>query len=249
VEYAKKLGVESISDLRAIPAEVIQKTEGGMTGPFTDGYVLTEGVMDAYTNGRQNDVPVIVGWNKDDKVMFQAAPMDQFKEQMEQRFGELADDFFAAYPVSTEQEAAQSQFDMGRDEVFGTQMYTWAKVQTKVSKSPVFMYNFNRALPASTPETQFGAFHSGEIVYAYDNLHTLNRPWEPVDQKIAGAMSDYWVNFAKTGNPNGKDLPEWTAYDPNQESVLILDTVIGQKSLPDKAKFSFWEKYYESLKQ
>jgi len=248
-EYAEKLGAASLADLRAISAEVLQKSEGGMSGPFADGYVITESVMDAYLNGRQNDVPVIVGWNKDDKVMLNAAPIDQFKEQIKERFGALADDFFTAYPVSTEQEATQSQFDLGRDEAFGIQMYTWAKVQTKVSKSPVYIYNFNRALPAATPETQFGAFHSGEIVYAYNNLHTLNRPWEPIDQKIADVMSDYWVNFAKTGNPNGKDLPEWSAYDSATENVMIIDTIIGQKSLPDKVKFSFWDKYFESLKK
>ena len=249
VEFATKLGASSIMDLRAKSSEEIQKTEGGMSGPFNDGYVILESVMDAYLNGRQNDVPVIVGWNRDDKVMFRAAPAEEFREQIESRFGDLSDEFFAAYPASTEEEAAQSQFDLGRDEVFGTQMYTWAKVQTKVSKSPVYIYNFNRAVPASTPETQFGAFHSGEIVYAYNNLHTLNRPWEAVDQKIADAMSDYWVNFARNGNPNGTGLPEWNAYDPTNENVMILDTEIGQKTLPDKAKLSFWETYYESLKQ
>jgi para-nitrobenzyl esterase len=109
------------------------------------------------------------------------------------------------------------------------------------------MYNFNRALPAYNKETEFGAFHSGEIVYAYDNLHTLDRPWEPADQKIADLMSEYWANFVKTGNPNGQHLPQWDAYDVEQEMVMTIDVTSEQKRLPDKDKFEFWEKYYKSM--
>ena len=127
--------------------------------------------------------------------------------------------------------------------IFG--QHTWAKMQAQTGKSKVFVYNFNRELPAFTPETQFGASHSGEIVYAYNNLKKLNRPWEEVDDKIADAMSSYWVNFAKTGNPNGKGLPLWEPYDPIKENVMVIDTVMESKPLPTKDKMLFWEKYFE----
>jgi para-nitrobenzyl esterase len=123
-------------------------------------------------------------------------------------------------------------------------MYTWAKMQTKSGHTGAWVYNFNRELPAYTPETAFGAFHSGEIVYAYDNLHTLDRPWEAIDQQIAGQMSDYWVNFATTGDPHGPGLPQWDPYEKQSEQVMLLDSIMGQQTLPDSAKLGFWEKIF-----
>ncbi len=248
LEYSKKFDTESISDLRAKTAVELFNVRGGIISPIVDGYVIPESIMDAYKNGHQNDVAVIAGWNRDDRVMGMAQPAAKFREQIQNRFGEMADEFFKVYPADTEEEATQSQFDQNRDQAFGLQMYTWAKVQTSLGGSPVYLYNFNRQVPAYNKETEFGAFHSGEIVYAYDNLHTLDRPWEPVDQGIADVMSGYWANFAKTGNPNGENLPQWDAYDPEQEMVMTIDVTSEQKRLPDKDKFDFWNRYFESQK-
>lgn len=244
VAFGEALGAGSLDELRALPADTILNARGGLGAPFTDGYVLPEPVMDAYVNGHQNDVPVIAGWNKDDKLMPWARPAEQFRKQMQERFGELADDCLKVYPAGTEEEASNSQFNMSRDESFGIQAYTWAKVQSAKGKSPIYLYNFNRALPAYTPETQFGAFHTGEVVYAYDNLHTLDRPWEKVDQEIATLMSSYWVNFARTGDPNGAGLPEWEKFTAQTSEAILIDMLTVQQPLPDLAQLRFWESYY-----
>ncbi|MVM28917.1 carboxylesterase family protein [Spirosoma sp. HMF4905] len=244
VTFAKSLNVGSLVELRAKSADDILKANGGLSAPIVDGYVVPESIFDIYAKGHQNDVPLIVGWNEDDRVSGPPAKAEVFREQVKKRFGDKTDDYLKVYPAQTEDEAAQSQKASSRDEAFGIQDYTWAKMQMKAGKSPVYVYNFNRKLPAATPESQFGAFHSGEIVYAYNNLHTLHRPWEPVDQTIADAMSSYWVNFAKTGNPNGKNLPNWPAYKPAAENVLILDKTIQSQPLPTKPQLAFWEQYY-----
>jgi para-nitrobenzyl esterase len=59
--------------------------------------------------------------------------------------------------------------------------------------------------------SQYGAFHSSEIPYVFHNQQLLNRPWEEIDHKLSELMSSYWVNFIRTGNPNGENLPEWPA--------------------------------------
>jgi len=246
IEFGKQLDAGSIAELRALPAEQIQAAQGGLSSPVIDGTVLPETVMESYRNGHQNNVPVLIGWNGDDRVMARALPAGPFREQIRERFGEMAGDFFSVYPADTEEEATQSQFDMGRDQTFGIQMVTWARVQGGIPGAPVYLYNFNRALPAHSPETAFGAFHSGEIVYAYDNLATLDRPWEPVDRQIAGTMSAYWANFVRTGDPNGPGLPAWEPYDEQGEPAMIIDTVIEQQTLPDVDKLNFWEHYYSS---
>lgn len=244
VSFAQSLQTNSVSELRAKSADDILKATGGLSSPIVDGYVVPASVMDSYTHGQQSDVPLIVGWNQDDKIMGQPAKADAYREAVKKRFGDRADLFLKAYPAQTDDEAAQAQGNSNRDESFGIQDYTWAKMQTKTGKSPVYVYNFNRNLPAASPQTQFGAFHSGEIVYAYNNLKTLHRPWEPIDQHIADVMSSYWINFAKTGNPNGPQLPNWPAYTPTAEAVIIFDKTIQSRPLPTKDQLTFWEQYY-----
>ena len=98
-------------------------------------------------------------------------------------------------------------------------------------------------MPYYSPETNFGAFHSGEIVYAFNNLHTLDRPWEQIDHQLAETMSDYWVNFVKTGNPNGASLVFWPKYDLNKGDVLIFDKKIESKYMPTRNQLKFLEEY------
>ncbi len=244
VKYAKSLNCNSLAELRAKSADEIQKSQGGLSSPIVDGYIMPEGIYEIFAKGKQNDIPTIVGWNEDDRIGGPAAKAEVFKEQMTKRFGGSVADFLKVYPAETDEQAAKSQIALGRDETFGIQDYIWAKMQTQTGKSKAFVYNFNRKLPAYTPETEFGAFHTGEVPYAYNNLHTVKRPWEAVDFKIADTMSSYWVNFAKNGNPNGKDLPEWKTYNTTDEQVVIFDKTIESKPLPSKPQMAFWEKYF-----
>ena len=77
-------------------------------------------------------------------------------------------------------------------------------------------------------------FHSSEIVYAYDNLHTIDRPWEEIDKTLANQMSTYFANFIKTGNPNGKGLANWPFFNSTNEKILIIDKNIESKKLETK---------------
>ena len=110
-------------------------------------------------------------------------------------------------------------------------------MQSANGKSPVYVYNFNRKLPAASPESDFGAFHTGEVVYAYDNLFTVNRPWEKADHDLAKSMSTYWTNFVKTGNPNNTSLVKWPTYNKSSMQVLQLDKKLETTILPTEKKF------------
>lgn len=244
--FAEALNCRSIAELRTKSATEILKASKGFSSPNIDGYIVPESSLRIYQEGKQSDIPVLLGWNLDD-LEGGAVTKEEFKERLNDRFGDMAEAFLKEYPAGSDAEATQSLAYLIRDEYFGIKAYTWAKVQRETGTSAVFLYHFNRDLPGNSDGRDFGAFHSGEIPYAYDNLHTLNRPWSEADHELADRMSDYWVNFVKTGNPNGDGLPTWTPFDPVHEHVMVFDTLSGSMPLPSKSKLLVWEHYYNSL--
>lgn len=233
LEWATKLGAKSLDDLRALSADAIQKA-GGNASPYSDGYVLPLAMPEIYAKGLQNDVPILVGWNSEDRLSSKAAEPEVFKATLEKRFGSRGVEVLAAY-------GPNGSLDLGRDESFGVQVHTWAKTQNLRGKAPVYVYNFNRAVPGYDESTRFGAFHTGEVPYAYANLHTVNRPFEAVDAILSQKMSSYWVNFTKTGNPNGAGLEVWPTFNSTDQKVQILDKVIESKELPTRKALELLE--------
>lgn len=244
LELEKEVGVKGIAALRSLPAEKILAARTGLMGPFDDGHVIRDGIAATYDNGRQNDVPLLLGWNGDDRVSGPPLKAAAYREAMAKRFGADADQLMALYPAGTEAEAETSQQEMSRDETFAIQGWSWAMIQQKKGKQQVYLYNFNRALPAHTPETAFGAFHSAEIVYAYDNLHTLDRPWEAADRTLASEMSTYWLNFIKTGNPNASGKQAWPAFRNNDQMVMVLDAQTMALPMPGRNRLEWWGTYF-----
>ena len=72
----------------------------------------------------------------------------------------------------------------------------------------VYMYQLSRAAP-STRSTFGGAAHTTEVPYIFDNLTGDTSGFEEIDRGVSRVMADAWVQFAKTGNPNGGALPQW----------------------------------------
>jgi len=128
---------------------------------------------------------------------------------------------------------------VSRDLLFGIQNYTWANTQSEKGKSKIYIYNFNRKVPATGDFVKYGAFHTGEVVYAYNNLKFEDRPWQRSDYNLAELISSYWANFATTGNPNGKGLPEWPAYNTKETKSMQFDEKSEVKSYQQKMSWIF----------
>ena len=239
VELANSMKATSIADLRARPAEELMKARG-VRGPIIDGYVLPEQIADIFEKNEQNKVDLLTGWNEDEGLLF--GPVKNaadYKQQVNQRYGEQADRFLAFYPASDDAEAAKSQLNVSRDQIFGVQNYAWANMQAKQGKANVFVYRFTRKVPGTGDYAKYGAFHTGEVPYAYGNLLFVNRPWEATDLQLETTMSDYWVNFVRTGDPNGKNLPEWPEYSVGGKKIMLLGDEVNAVSLPDQEALDF----------
>jgi len=107
------------------------------------------------------------------------------------------------------------------DTVFGVQNYAWANIESEQGRK-VYVYRFARKPPATGEYKKYGAFHSGEVPYVFDNLRVVDRPWEPIDHRLATLMSTYWANFVKTGDPNGEGLPAWAPYHGTDKRMMVF---------------------------
>jgi para-nitrobenzyl esterase len=245
LKLAQSLKAANIAELRSRPAEALLPSGPGMQyGPIVDGWVVPKDAHSVFEAGEQNDVPVLTGWNAGDGVAL-GPPLtaEGFRGQAAKEYGDLAGQFLKVFPADNDQAAAASQKAASRDQIFAWQSRMWARMQIKSGKSKVFLYYFDR-VPSGTPEqTRFGAFHSAEIAYALDTLSKWDRPWEAADRKLANDMSTYWVNFARTGDPNGGGLPPWPAYGPGDERSMRLGETPGPISVPDKAQLDFFDLY------
>lgn len=245
VKFAESLGAASIEELRAKNAEEILSGRGG-GAPIVDGYFLPKSVGEIFANGEQNDVPVIIGWNEDEGFGPPPVPAEQFKENAKQLFGDMADEFLETFPLNSDEEAKAIQNDLGALQTFGIQSYKWMQLQNETATSKVFMYRFERDVPYAEGMSDFGAFHTGEVPYAYNNLKMSPRPWTEDDYKLADLMSDYWVNFASTGDPNAEGLPKWEAASPDNLKAMHFNTTSACGDLPSIELLKFLNKFYSN---
>jgi para-nitrobenzyl esterase len=238
-KLAEKAGAKTLAEMRALPAEEVLKKFQGRFAPIVDGYVLTRSVPDIFASNKQNHVALITGWN-DDEFGGQNKNKEDFKRWAQTQYGADAATFLKYFPAGTDEQAKESQDKLARDQIFAVAGFKWGALQSKYANSPVYLYNFDRKVPAEGDMKKYGAFHTAEVPYMLDNLKFLNnRPFEPVDRELARAMSGYWVNFIKTGNPNGAGLPEWPKYNTISYKIKSFNAKSATETLPDKDGLAF----------
>lgn len=225
----------SIVDLRARPASELLKSAGTFR-PVVDKWFLPADVSTVFANGEQNDVPLLAGYNQDEGTTL--APWtgnaQYFAGMLRQRYPAFASELLQIYPAATDEEAARSYYASFRDQSMGWQMRTWVRSAVKTGKSPAYLYYFTRVPPGADLK-KYGAYHAAEIQYVFGNLNP-RRQWEDADRELSAAMSDYWVNFAATGDPNRKGARHWPKYDAHKDQSMVFgDHVTVQTGVNRKA--------------
>jgi para-nitrobenzyl esterase len=251
VKFAAGLNATSLTALRKVPPEELLSSSSQTTfPPNVDGWLLPKDVYSIFAEGKQNDVPLLVGSNADEGrsllPMF-AGSETSFIETTRKRFGDDSAAFLKLYPADTYEAARTAYYTSYRDQSFGWQMRTWARMETKTGKSKTFLYFFTRVPPG--PESKrYGAFHAAEIAYVFGNLAST-RPWEDTDRKLSDVMSSYWVNFAKNGDPNGAGLPKWPAYRESEDAALELGDNVSVRSNINKPALDFFDTYNQKQRK
>jgi para-nitrobenzyl esterase len=235
----ERVNAGSIEALRAMPAEeLLKKITPGLRMPIIDGWVLPERVADLFKEGKENKVRLLTGWNEDEGLLFSPVKKAQEFRQGATKYGGDAATFLRFFPAGDDSEAAVSQLKLSGDMIIGVQNYDWANIVSAQGLT-VYLYRFVRKPPTVSGAPLYGAFHTAEVPYAYDNLRFVKRPWEPLDYNLADAMSSYWVNFAKAGDPNGIGLPSWSPYSQGDGKTMIFGNQPTAGLLPDKEELDF----------
>ena len=196
---------------------------------IVDGEVIPEEVSTIFAKGQQSDVPVLIGSNKDEGSTFLPFFTPLFGEGLEgfnaYVKGTLPEvDISKVYPASTNEQAETAWQDVFNDVLFTYPMRVWARSMENV-ESDAYLYLFTWAPPIEDTEI-YGSFHAAEIGYIFGNLDLFGAKPTDADREFSDTMASIWTQFAKTGNPNGENLPRWTPYSSSQENYLELGPII-----------------------
>ncbi len=203
--FADKLGAESIAEMRALPLEDILSAFTFFWPTERDGYVLPDLVYNIFAEGRQNDVPTLVGSNSYEGSTIR---MEWVRPDEQERAE------FDGFYEGAEDKLAQSATDAVQ-----WQMRSWAELQSRTGEEDAWLYWFDKAWPGKREQ---GAFHGGEMVYVFQTLESEDQPWTDEDRRLSELMASYWANFARQGDPNRPGLPRWPAYDPDEPRLMEL---------------------------
>jgi para-nitrobenzyl esterase len=239
----KNLGIESISELRNKTEEEIQalasKMPRGSFSPVFDNVVLHKNLDSFFKAGSQNDVALLTGWVTGDGGLMGPSNQsaDEFITNANQLYGDKSNAFLELFPSSTESELKKSQEKNGLLQFAGISSHKWSLY----NKQKAYMYEFRFVPTDKSDFPNYGAFHTSDVPFAYHTLAYWKRPWQKRDLDMEKIMNAYWVNFIKTGNPNGKGLPEWKPYDKSNGNIMVLDEKTMLHPGLYKKEFAFFD--------
>lgn len=243
VEFAASLGAKSITDLRAKTVEEIAGVQGRF-GPIVDGYVVAADAASIYRERKQNAVPLIAGSTANEGgVRKITATAEEATRQARTAYGDQADAYLKLYPANSDAQAVASAYAVAADRTAASQR-AWARLHT-ASGGKAYLYLFSR-VPPFPPGAKFrendtaliGAHHAVDLIYVFNHLYLKDWPWQEADRRVADTMSSYWVNFATKGDPNGKGLPPWPAYNDSDQQWMVFGDKIGAQPVK-KAPLDF----------
>jgi para-nitrobenzyl esterase len=210
--------------------------------PIVDGlFIPNENTVGANTN----DTPILTGMTANEGTglnsNYNNVTTSSFNAQLNQVYGKFAKEFAVLYPAGDDKQAWASSDALSRERGLAS-MYFWARERLPHTMYPTYAYLWTHIEPG--PESaRYLAFHSSEIPYVFGTLDAAKRPFTDIDRKLSDELGAYWVNFVKTGNPNGGGLPKWPMLTTTDRQILELGDTTRPRVVLEEDRLALFEHF------
>ncbi|KQY91330.1 carboxylesterase/lipase family protein [Brevundimonas sp. Root1423] len=229
---ARVLQAPSLRVLRGMDPQTLTDSaarSGFASFGAVDGVLLPGQLVDVFARGEQAPVPLLAGFNSGEirslRMLAPPAPGStaEYESVIRDRYGGLADEFLRLYPAS---DMGESILAASRDALYGWTAERLVRNQTALGQ-PSFLYLFDHGYPAMDAAGLHG-FHASELPYMFGMLDRTPPLWPkvpdtPEEAGLSAAMVDYWVSFARTGEPRAANGPAWPTYGASGAYIAFRD--------------------------
>ena len=215
--------------------------------PVVDGHFLPANPFLPQASPYLNDVPFIIGTNRDEAALFLAGDPRRRRltepeliERLTPRLGEKRDSILATYR-KTRPNATPWDLLIGitsEDRRIGCIRLVESKI--KAGKAPVFMYLFT--WESNYKGYLFKAAHGMEIPFAFDTTDAMDMTGDRPDKpQLVDSVSGAWIAFARSSNPSHPGIPKWEPYTTEKRATMILDVPCRLEYDPAREELDAWK--------
>ena len=206
-------------------------------GPILDGDFLPYQPTDAAAQEISKNIPLLVGSTKNEFTPFmpgtRGISMDSAKSILKKKYNDKTDAYIAAVKKAYPNTVKPSDYT-DIDVIFRPGVIKHANMKAVPGAAPVYVYMFAWQSPVN--DGIYKSMHCMELPFVFDNINRCEEMTGGGKQAyvLADKMSSAWINFAKSGNPNAKGLPEWPVYTTAKGATMIFDNQNVVMNNPDE---------------
>ncbi len=211
--------------------------------PTVEGNVLPRQPFDPQAPEQSKDIPMMIGTTIHEFSMSTYVPQlrditkDAAVEYLRTKYGDKTDEFMAlfekTYPIYQPKDLIDTDF------IFRPSTIELAGIKARQDGAPVYMYMF--AWESPVLDGILRSTHCMDIPFVFNNadVHASMTGGGKEALKLADIMSQAWINFARTGDPNTEDLPEWPSYNSAEGATMFFNNNCEVKFNHDKELIGF----------